>query len=138
MPAPATSTEGLISTFLAVRASCRKTLATAARRSCLAFSVALDSPIACDNVRLYLDRLRWVRPTVRGEFLKSKGVEPGPIYRQILDRLLYARLDGKIRTASEEEVMAKTLLSRLTTETRRTRSSLGTESFPADEAAKSK
>jgi tRNA nucleotidyltransferase (CCA-adding enzyme) len=62
---------------------------------------------------LYLDRLRWVRPTIRGEFLKSQGVEPGPVYRQILDRLLYARLDGKIRTASEEEAMAKALVARL-------------------------
>jgi len=79
----------------------------------LAFSVALDSPVARDNVMLYLDRLRWVRPTIRGEFLKSQGVEPGPVYRQILDRLLYARLDGKIRTASEEEAMARELLGAL-------------------------
>jgi len=83
-------------------------------RAILAFSVALDSPVARDNVMLYLDRLRWVRPTIRGEFLKSQGVEPGPIYRQILDRLLYARLDGKIRTASEEEAMARVLLASLT------------------------
>jgi tRNA nucleotidyltransferase (CCA-adding enzyme) len=62
---------------------------------------------------LYLDRLRWVRPAIRGEFLKGQGVEPGPVYRQILDKLLYARLDGKIRTASEEEVMAKELLTTL-------------------------
>jgi tRNA nucleotidyltransferase (CCA-adding enzyme) len=83
-------------------------------RAILAFSVALDSSAARDHVMLYLDRLRWVRPTIRGEFLKSQGVEPGPVYRQILDRLLYARLDGKIRTASEEEAMAKALVARLT------------------------
>jgi tRNA nucleotidyltransferase (CCA-adding enzyme) len=82
-------------------------------RAILAFSVALDSSTARDNVLLYLDRLRWVRPATRGEFLKGQGVEPGPVYRQILDRLLYARLDGKIRTASEEEVMAKALLAGL-------------------------
>jgi tRNA nucleotidyltransferase (CCA-adding enzyme) len=79
-------------------------------RAILAFSVALDSSTAHDNVLLYLDRLRWVRSATRGEFLKSQGVEPGPVYRQILDRLLYARLDGKIRTASEEESMARALL----------------------------
>jgi tRNA nucleotidyltransferase (CCA-adding enzyme) len=82
-------------------------------RAILAFSVALDSSVARDHVTLYLDRLRWVRPTIRGEFLKSQGVEPGPIYRQILDKLLYARLDGQIRTASEEEAMAKALLAQL-------------------------
>jgi tRNA nucleotidyltransferase (CCA-adding enzyme) len=78
-----------------------------------AFSVALDSSAARDNVMLYLDRLRWVRPAIRGEFLKGQGVEPGPVYRQILDKLLYARLDGKIRTASEEEAMARELLTTL-------------------------
>jgi tRNA nucleotidyltransferase (CCA-adding enzyme) len=82
-------------------------------RAILAFSVALDSSTARDNVMLYLDRLRCVRPTIRGEFLKSQGVEPGPVYRQILDRLLYARLDGKIRTAPEEEAVAKALLASL-------------------------
>jgi tRNA nucleotidyltransferase (CCA-adding enzyme) len=82
-------------------------------RAILTFSVALDSSVARDNVMLYLDRLRWVRASTRGEFLKSQGVEPGPVYRQILDKLLYARLDGKICTASEEEVMAKALLAEL-------------------------
>lgn len=82
-------------------------------RAILAFSVALDSSTARENVMLYLERLRWVRPTIRGEFLKRQGVEPGPVYRRILDKLLYARLDGKIRTASEEEALAKALLARL-------------------------
>jgi tRNA nucleotidyltransferase (CCA-adding enzyme) len=75
-----------------------------------AFAIALDRPIARDNVRLYLEQLRWVRPRIRGGFLKQKGVPPGPVYREILARLLYARLDGRIRTASEEEAMANRLV----------------------------
>jgi tRNA nucleotidyltransferase (CCA-adding enzyme) len=75
-----------------------------------AFCIALDSPTARDNVRLYLDRLRWVRTHIRGDFLKKERIPPGPVYRQILDKLLYARLDGKVRTASEEEAMAKKLV----------------------------
>ena len=71
-----------------------------------AFSIALDSPVAHENVLLYLRQLRWVRPHITGDYLKAKGVPPGPVYRRILDRLLYARLDGDIRTASEEKVLA--------------------------------
>jgi len=77
----------------------------------MAFSIALDSPAARDNVLLYLRKLRWVRPHIKGGFLKQQGIPPGPIYRKILDRLLYARLDGKVRTASEEEAMAKKLVA---------------------------
>ena len=80
-------------------------------RAILAFSIALDSPSARDNVLLYLHRLRWVRPHTKGDFFKKEGVPPGPVYRQILDKLLDARLDGKLRTASEEEAMAKELLA---------------------------
>jgi len=79
-------------------------------RAIMAFAIALDSPTARDNVLLYLNRLRWVRPHVRGKFLKKEGIPPGPVYRQILDKLLYARLDGQVRTAAEEEAMAKKLV----------------------------
>jgi len=82
-------------------------------RAIVAFFIALDSPVARENVRLYLERLRWVRPHLRGDFFKKQGIPPGPIYRQILDKLLYARLDGQICTASEEEEMAKKLLADL-------------------------
>jgi tRNA nucleotidyltransferase (CCA-adding enzyme) len=77
----------------------------------LAFSIALDSPRARDNVLLYLERLRYVRLAIHGDFLKSQGVPPGPVYRQILDKVLYARLDGQVRTASDEEAMARALLA---------------------------
>ncbi|MBM4430322.1 MAG: CBS domain-containing protein, partial [Chloroflexi bacterium] len=79
-------------------------------KAIVAFYVALDSAVARKNVLLYLQRLRWVRPRVDGEFLKAQGVPPGPVYRQILGELLYARLDGKLRTLLEEEAMAKKLI----------------------------
>jgi tRNA nucleotidyltransferase (CCA-adding enzyme) len=80
-------------------------------RAILVFAIALDSPVARDNVLLYLNRLRWVRPHIRGAFLKKEGIPPGPVYRQILGKLLYARLDGRVRTAAEEEAMAKRLVA---------------------------
>jgi len=79
-------------------------------RAVVSFSIALDSKPAYDNVLTYLQRLRWIRPHVKGSFLKERGLPPGPAYREILDKLLDARLDGRIRTASEEGAMAERLL----------------------------
>jgi tRNA nucleotidyltransferase (CCA-adding enzyme) len=77
----------------------------------IAFCIALDSAEGRQNVQLYLNQLRWVRPYIKGNFLKEQGVPTGPIYSRILDRLLYARLDGEVRTSSEEEAMAKRLIA---------------------------
>jgi tRNA nucleotidyltransferase (CCA-adding enzyme) len=79
-------------------------------RAITAFSFAVDSPTVRDHVLLYLNRLRYVRLHVRGDFLKSEGLPPGPAYGKVLDRLLYARLDGKLKTAAEEEGMARRLV----------------------------
>lgn len=79
-----------------------------------AFWLALDSEVARQHVRLYLERLRWVRTLLGGEFLKDLGVQPGPLYGRVLDRLLFARLDGRIHTMQEEETLARRLVSRLT------------------------
>jgi len=80
-------------------------------RAIMAFYIALDSPTARDNVLLYLQRLRWVRPHITGDFLKQQGLPPSPAYQQILNKLLDARLDGQVRTASEEEALARKLIA---------------------------
>ena len=77
----------------------------------VAYSIALDTPAARDNVLLYLQRLRWVRALVGGAFFKAQGLQPGPVYGRILDALLDARLDGRVSTLSEEEALANQLLA---------------------------
>jgi tRNA nucleotidyltransferase (CCA-adding enzyme) len=54
-------------------------------------------------ISLYFRNLKEVRPNLRGRDLKDMGITPGPIYRQILDRLLDGRLNGDL-TNREEEV----------------------------------
>ncbi len=44
----------------------------------------------------YFTRLRDVRVETRGSDLKEMGLEPGPRFKRILDRLLDARLDGDV------------------------------------------
>jgi tRNA nucleotidyltransferase (CCA-adding enzyme) len=43
-----------------------------------------------------------VRPFLRGDDLRALGIRPGPIYRDILNSLLYARLDGHVQSRDDE------------------------------------
>lgn len=46
---------------------------------------------------------------IRGEDLATIGLKPGPHYKKILEELLYAKIDGKIRDKEEELMMAERL-----------------------------
>jgi tRNA nucleotidyltransferase (CCA-adding enzyme) len=56
----------------------------------------------------YITRLRLVRPLIGGGDLIQMGFEPGPVFREILTGLLDARLDGKVKTRSDEVAFVKT------------------------------
>jgi tRNA nucleotidyltransferase (CCA-adding enzyme) len=62
-------------------------------------------------VSLYLTRLRQVHCTLDGEALKDMGLQPGPQFRLVLDRLLAARLDGEICSDDEERLLAEELIT---------------------------
>lgn len=57
----------------------------------------------------YHTALSGARTILGGGDLKNLGIPPGPAYREILDSLLYAKLDGKVATRAAEEafVLAK-------------------------------
>ena len=50
----------------------------------------------------YITRLRTVKTVLKGNDLKKMGLEPGPIYREILDSLLDARLNQEVKTREDE------------------------------------
>ena len=50
----------------------------------------------------FLTTRRQVRPILRGDDLRALGIRPGPIYRDILNSLLYARLDGHVQSRDDE------------------------------------
>ncbi len=58
----------------------------------------------------YCVHLRFIRPFLRGRDLKALGLPPGPRYRQILEELLDARLNGRVETREEEAVLARRLI----------------------------
>ncbi len=60
-------------------------------------------------VSLYLTRLRTIMPVVNGENLRELGLEPGPLFRRIKDRLLQARLNGEVNNRDEEMALVLSL-----------------------------
>jgi hypothetical protein len=51
-------------------------------------------------------------PLVTGDDLKLLGLAPGPAYREILDSLRDAQLDGKIATREEALALARQLATK--------------------------
>jgi tRNA nucleotidyltransferase/poly(A) polymerase len=83
--------------------------------SALMILAALEPRPAARHIKTFLDELRHVSISVTGADLRAAGLKPGPAYREILDKLLFARLDGKIRTVSEEHKMLARLIEGLGT-----------------------
>jgi tRNA nucleotidyltransferase (CCA-adding enzyme) len=53
-------------------------------------------------LREYLVHWRNIKPTLTGNDLKERGLEPGPHFADILRRLRAAWLDGEVVTKDEE------------------------------------
>jgi tRNA nucleotidyltransferase (CCA-adding enzyme) len=75
-------------------------------------SLACDFPVARQNINLFLNRLRYVKPALNGDDLKRMGISPGPQIKEILKLLHEARLDGKVTSKQGEEDLIKGWLAR--------------------------
>ena len=60
----------------------------------------------------FLTRDRYVTTTINGDTLKQFGLQPGPHFKTILNRLLEERLDGRITAAAQERDRALALAER--------------------------
>ena len=57
------------------------------------------------QVSAFLTHYQHVRPILTGADLKAMGLKPGPKFKQILDRLLDARLNSEVKTEAEERTI---------------------------------
>ncbi len=64
--------------------------------------IASQSEEACRNIRLYLDKLRYVKTALNGDELIALGLNQGPSIKTMLGRLLDARLDAEVSSREEE------------------------------------
>jgi tRNA nucleotidyltransferase (CCA-adding enzyme) len=62
-------------------------------------------------ISLYFTKLHGVRTQISGEDLKRLGVERGPRFRELLDAVLSARLNGKVTTRDDEIRLVQHLMN---------------------------
>ena len=60
----------------------------------------------------YFARLRYTDILITGKDIKAMGLESGPIYREIMQAVLDARLNGKLKTLNDELTYARKYVSR--------------------------
>lgn len=63
---------------------------------------ATKKEIVKRSISNYFTRLRYVHTLISGKDLKNMEIEPGPVFREILQALLEAKLNGKLKTKSDE------------------------------------
>lgn len=59
----------------------------------------------------YITHLRYVRISVTGQDLKERGLEPGPVYREILDAVRDEKLNGRLSSREEEMAFVDRMIS---------------------------
>ncbi|AMM39841.1 tRNA nucleotidyltransferase/poly(A) polymerase [Candidatus Desulfofervidus auxilii] len=74
------------------------------------YLMAKLSPAKKKWLSLYFTQWRDIKPILTGDDLKAMGLKPGPIFRTILEELLKARLDGKVKTEEDEKKLVKKIL----------------------------
>jgi tRNA nucleotidyltransferase (CCA-adding enzyme) len=80
--------------------------------SCYGLFLATSNEQLRQNLYEYMIRWRKVSPTVSGSKLKMLGLPPGPIYRQIIDTLRNAWLDGQISSVQEEQDLLNIIIQK--------------------------
>ncbi len=78
------------------------------------------SPRVQERLWRYETELRHVQPVVDGEYLKSLGLKPSPLFSQVLGALRDARLDGEIHTEEEEKAFVARFLAQKSARTNHT------------------
>jgi tRNA nucleotidyltransferase (CCA-adding enzyme) len=73
--------------------------------------VASDDDTLREILRMFAFRWRHLHPNIDGHDLRARGVPPGPIYREILESLRAAWLDGKINSPEQEVELLEKLLT---------------------------
>ncbi|MBI5407369.1 MAG: CBS domain-containing protein [Nitrospirae bacterium] len=71
-----------------------------------------DKDEAKRGISLYLSHLQDTRLSITGRDLAQLGVKPGPLYGKIMGQILWAKLDGLVKTREEEMEFAKGILGK--------------------------
>ena len=75
-----------------------------------ALYLAMDSEKIRDSIYIYVTRWADFKPTISGNDLQARNIPPGPLYKEILDQIKAAWIDGSIRTSEDELFLLKKLI----------------------------
>ena len=73
--------------------------------------IASESKVAQGHIKLFLDKLRYIKPALNGNDLQKMGIAAGPRIKEILNRLRQARLDGGVTSKRDEERLVREWLA---------------------------
>ena len=62
------------------------------------------------RISAFFTKYNSIRLSITGTDLKRTGLAPGPKYKKILDKVLYAKLDGKVKSRQDEIRLARKLI----------------------------
>jgi len=63
------------------------------------------------SISHFFTDLRRTKLTLKGRDLKKMGLQPGPVYRQVMEAVLDARLDGTLKSKKDEIEFARQLVA---------------------------
>jgi tRNA nucleotidyltransferase (CCA-adding enzyme) len=74
--------------------------------------LALDDETTRQQIVRFQTQLRDVAPRIDGNYLKQEfGLQPGPIFKTIIDRLRDAGLDGQVTTLAQERALVEQIMA---------------------------
>ena len=76
----------------------------------------LVNPSIAGKIKKYLEKYKNVRLELGGKDIKKLGIRPGKIYSRLLNNLLFARIDGKVKSRADELKLLKIMTNRLKSE----------------------
>jgi len=78
--------------------------------SCYAFYLAVPDAELRDKLLSYVTDWKNVQPSIDGNILRTLGLPPGPIYKNVLDRIRAAKIEGRIESLEDEKNIVKEYL----------------------------
>lgn len=81
--------------------------------SILFFYAYYSKKVFRKNIRYFLDKLVDTRLRIRGKDLEDLGLKPSTIYSKIFKKLLYSKMDNRLKSRREELEEAKRIYKRL-------------------------
>ena len=82
--------------------------------NCVIYIMAINrDEILSKHLSYYVTHCRRAKADIRGQDLVDMGLKPGPIFHEILDRVLYAKLDGVANDRESQLALARTIAAKI-------------------------